>query len=1065
MPDQKVTAELVHRSLAHYRVLGQLGHGGMGEVFLAEDQRLQRRVALKILSPELTRETRHLERFQREARAIAALNHPNIVTIHSVEEAGGLRFLVLELVEGETVADLLAAGGPMPLDRLLAIALPLTDALEAAHAQGIVHRDLKPRNIMVTREGRVKVLDFGIARLAPLGEQPEDGVRDTGLTRTGGVVGTTAYMSPEQIQERRVDHRSDLFSLGVVLYEMATGRRPFRGKGQLATFAAILYDTPPPPSTLAPGLPGRFDEIVGLCLAKEPFLRYREAAELRKDLLSLRGGDAALQTTGTGIPVPRPKAADSSSSGSSSSARRGTHPRLPARPRCFGREAEIRELAAALCSAPPAPVPVLGPAGAGKTTITLAALHDRRVAECFDKRRWFVRCDGATSRDSLVGAIARVVCPEAVPPLEPKILLDLEEAPCVLALDNFETPWERDTAAVEELLTELAGIPELALVVALRGEQRPFGPSWREPIHAGPMDPESARSTFLAVAGERYQEDPDLDALLLALDGLALAVVLLASQAEGEPDLSMLRLRWKERRTALLRRAGASGPQQNLEASLGLSIDSPRMTPAGRRLLSILGLCPEGIAREDLEALLPDQGAEGASVLRKIGLVFDQGSRLRMLAPIREHVRQALPPRQDDLDRAVDHYLGLARLGEKLGREAGAEISRRLRSEVGNLEPMIAAGLERTDPVPAIRSALAYADLVRSTGLGEFAIVDRARQAARNRGEAKLEADCVRKTGDLDLYRGHYDQAQARYEEARALYRTAGEPRGEACCIALLGNIHIDRTEPEAARAFFEEALLRFRTLGDLSWEAHCLMGLGTAEVYQSSRTCRSRLDEARRLYQKAGDPRGEANCLQHLAGHSLEYGDFEAAQQEAEGALQLFRRAGSLLGEANSLRSLSHIALSRGDTKSARPLCEKALALSRRVGSRLGEANCLGILGQALAASEPDRAEAVFHEALRCFEKIGQAAGQANCAEHLGELAAARAEVLKARHWFEEALALNRKVPRPVWLGRDHLSLARLAPPGSPERLQHIEAARQVWERAGLLDQMRHELDAVPAE
>lgn len=1065
MPGSTVTADLVHRCLAHYRVLGRLGKGGMGEIFLAEDQRLQRRVALKVLSPDLTREPRHLERFRREARAIAALNHPNIVTIHSVEDAEGLCFLVLELVEGETLAQVLASAGPLPLNRLLAVALPLTEALEAAHAQGIVHRDLKPRNIMVTGAGRVKVLDFGIARLAWAEEEAKEDGRNTGLTRTGVFVGTAAYMSPEQIQEHPVNGRSDLFSLGIILHEMATGRRPFRGKGRLSTLASILYDTPPSPSSLAPGLPGRFDEIVGQCLAKEPFLRYRGAAELRRDLLGLAsGGETSSTESGAFTPVALTRVTRMTDS-SSSTGRRATNPRLPARPRCFGRTAEIRELAEALCGDPPPPVPVLGPAGAGKTTIVLAALHDDRVAERFGDRRWFVRCDGATGRDSLVGAIARVVCPEAVPPLEPRIFLDLEDAPAVLALDNFETPWERDTAAVEELMTELAGIPGLALVVALRGEQRPFGPSWREAIHAGPLDPQSARSAFLAVAGERYQDDSDLDPLLLAVDGLALAVVLLASQAEGEPDLSILRLRWKERRTALLRRAGASGPQQNLEASLALSIDGPRMTPAGRRLLSILGLFPEGAAREDLNALLPDQGSDGASVLRKVGLVFDQGSRLRMLAPIREHVRQALPPEREDLDRAVDHYLGLALLGQEIGREAGAVVSRRLRSEAGNLEPMIAAGLARTDPAPAIRSALAYAELARSTGSGEPALIDKARQVARERGEAKLEADCVRKQGDLDLYQGRYDQARSRYEDARLLYRTLEDSRGEACCIALLGNIHLDRSEPEAARALFEDALLRFRTLGDRSWEARCLLGLGTTEVYRSRPACRSHLEAARLLFQEAGDPRGEANCLQHLAGQCLEFEDFETSQKAAESALELFRRAGSLLGEANALRTLGCVALRRGDTKAARSLCEKALAMSRRVGSVLGEANCLGILGQTLAASDPDRAEAVLQEALRCFEKIGQAAGQGNCAELLGDLALERSEPLKARHWYEQALVLNRKVPRPFWIGRDHLSLAKLSPPGSPDRLRHLEAARQVWADAGVLEERRHEIDAVSTE
>lgn len=288
MPDRRVKPTLVNRTLAHYRVLAQLGRGGMGEVYLAEDLRLRRRVALKVLSSSLAAEPRSLERFQREARSVAALNHPNIVTLHSVEEAEGLHFLVMELVEGEMLSSLID-GGPMLPERFLPIALQLTEALEAAHARGIIHRDLKPRNVMVTPEGRVKVLDFGIARLTHSRKNRRIGDEDTeiGLTHPGRAIGTAAYMSPEQAEGRPADQRSDLFSLGVVLYEMATGRRPFQAKSRTATLEAILGDTPPPPSTLAPGLPGGFDKIVSLCISKEPFLRYRGAAEVRRDLAKL----------------------------------------------------------------------------------------------------------------------------------------------------------------------------------------------------------------------------------------------------------------------------------------------------------------------------------------------------------------------------------------------------------------------------------------------------------------------------------------------------------------------------------------------------------------------------------------------------------------------------------------------------------------------------------------------------------------------------------------------------------------------------------------------------------
>jgi len=1058
--------DLAGRFLAHYRVLERLGQGGMGEVFLAEDLRLGRRVALKVLAPNLAAEPSHVERFEREARSVAALNHPNIVTIHSVEEAEGLHFLVLEWVEGETLADLLASRGPFPLEELLDVALALTRALEAAHARGIVHRDLKPRNVMVSREGRVKILDFGIARLSATGDEEdeqeeEETTAEAALTRPGVVIGTPHYMAPEQILGGPVDARADLFSLGILLFEMATGLRPFRGSHRRALLASILSDTPPPARSLRPDLPPRFDEILALCLAKEPFLRYRSAAQLREDLSDLASGNdldlgstliaaRSLQKRPEGVRWDRVPLSR----------------RLPASPRCLGREAEIGELVEALCADPPFPVPVLGPAGAGKSTIILAALHHPRVAEQFGQRRFFVRCDGATGRDSLVAAIARLVWPEAQQPLEPKLFLDLEEAPTALALDNFETPWEQDTAAVEELLAELAAVPGLALAVALRGEQRPFGPDWREALHAGPLDLDTARSVFLAFAGERFRDDPDLDPLLQELEGLALAVVLLASQAEGEPDLSALQQRWRDQRTSLLHRGWRPDKQSSLEVSLQLSIDSPRMTEGSLRLLSLLGLLPEGVARDDLTALLPGSGAEAASVLRKVGLAFDQGPHLRVLAPIREYVQTSHPPQDEDFDRMVDHYLALALTGERIGAEGGAEAADRLRTEMGNLEPMILAGLERTDPVPAIRSALAYTDAARFTGVGGLTLIGCARQAAREVRQASLEADCLRKWGDIHLNRSHYDQARISYEQAREAYQRAGDLRGEACCIACLADIHINRAMPMIASPLLEEARVRFQALGDRYWEAHCLLGLGAAEIQRSEKGSRLRLEQALALFRQVGDARGEANCLQHLGQASFDFGDFERSREELEAALLIFRRVGSLLGEANCLRSLGHIALRRGDAKTARFLCERALAVNRRVGSQLGEANCLFILGEAArVSSEHEQAEELLHHALVQFRQLGQAVGVANCLDSLGLTAAARSDTAKARPLLEEALLLNQQVPRPLAIGRIHLHLAKLAPPGSPVRREHIEATRKVWEEAGLLDHLQPELDSVPLD
>ncbi|MEX2660965.1 MAG: protein kinase [Vicinamibacterales bacterium] len=273
---------MIGSTLLHYRIVRALGSGGMGEVYAAEDTKLHRMVALKILPPAVAADPDRLARFQREAQAIAALNHPNVVTVYSVEEDTGIHFLTMELVHGQTLATAEAAGG-LPLRRWLAIAQPLVDAIAAAHAQGVVHRDLKPSNVMLTSDGRVKVLDFGLAKLQPRAEEANATIT-AGMTATNQVLGTPAYMSPEQAQGQPADHRTDIFSLGIVLYEMAAGHRPFTGDTSLAILSSILKDTPLPLAQVRPDLPPDVDRLIRRCLAKDPMRRYQSAIDLRNDL-------------------------------------------------------------------------------------------------------------------------------------------------------------------------------------------------------------------------------------------------------------------------------------------------------------------------------------------------------------------------------------------------------------------------------------------------------------------------------------------------------------------------------------------------------------------------------------------------------------------------------------------------------------------------------------------------------------------------------------------------------------------------------------------------------------
>lgn len=792
-----------------------------------------------------------------------------------------------------------------------------------------------------------------------------------------------------------------------------------------------------------------------LCLEKEvPAIQAKHPSEER--IFALSYGDDHGELAGflrslskskaTSSPPPPPKPSSPA--------------RLPPLRHCVGRDEEVEALVAAICRKPPTPTPILGPPGGGKTTITLAALHDSRVARQFGSRRYFVRCDGVSNREDLVGEMLRTLGIEA-PGGQPEVALftELESAPAVLALDNAETPWDSDTVAVEELMAQIATVPGLALVASIRGEQRPLGPAWREALHGGPLALLDAREAFLAVSGERFRNDLALDLLLEAVDRLPLAIVLLAYQAEGGmSDLALLRKQWHETRTGLLQRAGGQERTTNIEVSLKLSVDSPRMNDPAYRLLSILGLLPVGIALADLDSVMPGEGEQAAATLRKVGLAFDQGDRLRTLAPIREYARQALEASPQDIERVVAYYLERARLGDLVGRSGGADTVRRLKLELGNLEAILLEGLRFSSLDSVVDSATALANFFRSTGFGGSSILQQIGEVARTDGIPLLEARCRRSLGDIALWRSDYTAAGQLYDQALSLFRSARNIDGEANCIKGLGDAALWRSDYVSAGHFYKQALPLFRNVRNIDGEANCIKSLGDIALWRSDYAAARQLyDQALPLLRSVEDVRGEASCIWGLGDMALRHSDHAAALQLYDQALPLYRNVGDVTGEANCIKRLGDIARLRSDPPAARQFYEQALLLYRNAGSVLGEANCIKSLGDiARLRSDPLAARQLYEQSLRLFRNIGSALGEANCMERLGDIAFEESREDIAKSAFREALVLYQKISNSHQIGGAHLRLARLAKPGSTERRQHVQAARQAWEsidRADLIE------------
>ncbi len=949
-----------------YEILQRLGAGGMGEVYRAKDTRLDREVAIKTLSLDRGSHPESLSRFEQEARAASALNHPNIVTIYELGHENGTRYIAMELVDGLTLRSLLTSGA-IPFRKSVAIAAQIADGLAKAHEVGLVHRDLKPENLMVSRDGTAKVLDFGLAKLL----KPDRGSSDssTTITEHGTILGTVGYMSPEQATGEELDFRSDQFSFGSVLYEMATGTPAFRKKTHAETMAAILRDEPERLAAKTLQAPAPFVWIVERCLAKDPHQRYASTRDLARDLAAVRDRVADA--------LPRESK---------------PHPHnLPVQRTAFiGREREEDDLRQLLSRADVHLVTLTGPGGIGKTRLALQVAG--KIADQFAGGVCFVGLSAIGERGLIASAIAQVIGLRETGNKSPEenlveYLGGLSQ-PMLIVLDNFEHLVPA-APIVAQMLT--AG-PKLKAVVTSQAPLHIYG---EHEFPVLPLDLPDLKSIpalevlscipAIALFVERAQavkhqfvltkENAQAVATICArLDGLPLAIELAAARIKLlSPSALLARL---ESRLNLLTGGARDLParQQTLRNTVEWSYGL--LNSAEQTLFRRLSVFTGGCTLEAVEAVCDTKGDLGVDVLDGMASLVDKSlaqqveqvakeTRFTMLSAIREYALERLAESDDDSATRRAHaayYLVLAEDGAQ-DITAQPEWLDRFEVEHENFRLAIDSLTKTRDAEWAMRLGTA---LFRFWETREHLTEgrDALSKVLAMEGTAarpKLRARLLFSAAVLAAAQGDYASGRLLFEESLETCVKLNDKRGIAVALNALAVNERDRGELAAASLHFEQCLGIWRELGDSTDIARALSNLASVMKRQREyERAFSLYDECLSTFRQAGDGTGVAWTLNYLGDVAREKADLAAARSYCEQSLSEFRRLSDNWGIASTLCDLASLSCDQGDNAEARRLYGEGIRLFKELGYKRGIARALECL--AVSAAAQSHAEQSLH-------------------------------------------------------------------------------------------------------